>query len=136
MIDLDVQQPELVELDSGFLAEVGGGAAKWITQKTKEEWAADTGTVSEKGHIYVITDYETDEDGTIHPGLKIGDGKAYIGDLPVVAGSQIKKDTASTVSAADRSKWNSAVAAQVDDDTETLVLQSVAVETTTENTGE
>lgn len=84
--ELAVERPETVVLDSGIAVEVGGGAAGAIglTQKTVSEWSeTDTKTVSEKGHIYVYSDYYTDSEGVAHPAMRIGDGKAYIADLPV-----------------------------------------------------
>lgn len=48
---------------------------------TTENWDADTTTVSEENTLYIYTDYQTTESGNIL-GIKIGDGKAFIVDLP------------------------------------------------------
>lgn len=56
-----------------------------IISATKEEWEEYSGVISKRNRLYVITDYYTDSDGVNHPAIKIGDGKAYIGDLPLVS---------------------------------------------------
>jgi len=48
---------------------------------TTEHWNNQTSLISEKNTLYVYTDYMTDENLTI-PGFKLGDGKAYLIDLP------------------------------------------------------
>lgn len=48
---------------------------------TTEEWAARTDLVSKKNNIYVWTDYKQVGDQYV-AGVKIGDGLAYVVDLP------------------------------------------------------
>lgn len=48
---------------------------------TTEHWNNQTSLISEKNTLYVYTDYMTNENLTI-PGFKLGDGKAYLIDLP------------------------------------------------------
>ena len=55
--------------------------------KTTEEWSRLTSLISQVGTIYIWTDYETITQGQqtkIVPGIKIGDGMAYVIDLPFV----------------------------------------------------
>lgn len=58
----------------------GGGDANIIT-KTTAEWNALTTLVSELDTIYVYSDFKT-VDGVNIPAVKIGDGLAYVVDLP------------------------------------------------------
>ena len=58
--------------------------------RRKEEWDSDISIISEKNVLYIYTDYKTiEKDGQqiLLPGLKIGDGKAFLIDLPFVGGS-------------------------------------------------
>ena len=58
-----------------------------VLYKTKAEWDSQRDLISEKGTIYIYGDYtETvDEEGNtvFIPALKVGDGLAYLIDLPV-----------------------------------------------------
>lgn len=53
---------------------------------TTANWDLQSSLVSQKGHIYVYTDYET-VDGVVIPAVKIGDGNAYLKDMPFVDGN-------------------------------------------------
>lgn len=54
--------------------------------KTVEEWNNDKDLISQKGTLYIYTNYKVikdQEDNEIFlPGIKLGDGKAYLIDLP------------------------------------------------------
>lgn len=54
--------------------------------KTVEEWNNDKDLISQKGTLYIYTNYKIindQEDNEIFlPGIKLGDGKAYLIDLP------------------------------------------------------
>ena len=59
-----------------------------IQYDTTENWNSRVNLVSEIGTIYYYEDYfqETDDQGNIitRPGIKIGDGMAYLIDLPFI----------------------------------------------------
>lgn len=55
--------------------------------KTKEEWNSDIAFLSEKNVLYIYSNFKifsnNEEGESIYlPGLKIGDGKSYLIDLP------------------------------------------------------
>lgn len=52
------------------------------TYMTTAEWNQQPPTVSEAGALYIWSDYRQDEQGNNIPGVKVGDGNAYIADLP------------------------------------------------------
>ena len=58
-----------------------------ILYGTTEEWNSKKGLITEEGTIYIYSDYSTttigDEEKVI-PGIKIGDGKAYLIDTPFI----------------------------------------------------
>ena len=79
--------PYIYDQDSHQWVTIGGGASSAkIYYGTKAEWAAKPSLVSEKHSIYVYTDGKQIEDdyGQVFdiPTLKIGDGLAYVVDLP------------------------------------------------------
>lgn len=56
--------------------------------KTKEQWDADRDYISEPNVIYIYSDYKAiqkdNQEQIIIPGIKIGDGKTYLIDLPIL----------------------------------------------------
>lgn len=55
--------------------------------KTKEQWNMNPTLVSEKDVLYIYTNYkivEKDGEEIVIPGLKVGDGKGYLIDLPFI----------------------------------------------------
>ena len=62
---------------------------------TTANWATKTSLVSAANVFYIYTDYQTITQGssTINiAGVKIGDGNAYVVDLPFVTVSQAEKE--------------------------------------------
>lgn len=57
--------------------------ADFIKQITTDDYKDLTGVVSQKGTIYFIEDYKVDDNGDKTGAFLVGDGNAYIGDLPV-----------------------------------------------------
>lgn len=58
-----------------------------VTAKTCQEWAAAIGYVPEEKEIIIYTDYETvveNNETLLVPNIKIGDGSAYVQDLPFI----------------------------------------------------
>jgi hypothetical protein len=70
----------------------GSGGRKEIISNTTEAWNSNPRLMSVKDVIYVYTDYKV-VGGRPVPGIKVGDGLAYVVDLPfVAAGSYITKE--------------------------------------------
>lgn len=83
-----------------------------IYYKTAEEWNADINLISEEGAIYIYT-YGTGDDVKFK--MKIGDGAAFLIDLPFVVDE--------AVSSVEKEFWDNKVSAYISrDDTEELVL--------------
>ena len=79
-------------------------------------WNSQIDLVSEEGAFYVYTDYRTDEDGNLVAGVKVGDGNAYVVDLPFLAGndevlSSHINDTSIHITDEERTFWNNKVTA-------------------------
>lgn len=95
------------------------------------EWAAQLGLVSERGAIYIYTDktYLSAGGDVTAPGVKIGDGLAYVVDLPFqsdLIGEEVLQEVAEmsgSVTEQERQFWNHKVSAYLtSQDTENLVL--------------
>ena len=86
-----------------------------LFQGTTSYWNSTPSRVSVSGAIYVYTDYATEDQKNI-PGIKIGDGNAYVVDLPFVM-------TGVAITQADIDSWNNKVGARIDpNNPENLVL--------------
>lgn len=87
---------------------------KEIFSNTTDGWNSNITLISKKDCLYVYTDYKK-EDGKDIPAFKVGDGKAYLIDLPF---SYMGNVTAEQIEF-----WNNKVTAYVDDnDEENLIL--------------
>ena len=74
--------------------------------KTTDEWNALVDLVSIKNAVYIYTDYKV-VDGVSFPSIKIGDGLAYVIDLPFVTAEDKR------ISSADIANWNNKVAVMI-----------------------
>lgn len=97
---------------------------KAVYYNTTANWNAQVTLVSELKSIYIYSDYKL-VNGEYIPGIKIGDGNAYVIDLPFIDEhlTQHIADTALHVSAADRMNWNNKIRCLIDEtDTELLIF--------------
>lgn len=77
-----------------------------------------------KGCVYVYTDYQQIDNNDV-PGVKIGDGNAFLADLPFLDAVYAKHiaDTVIHVTQADRDRWDNKVTCYLDNyDDENLVF--------------
>ena len=58
-----------------------------IRINTEEYWNSQTACIPPRGCLVVYTDHGRTEDGRDVPALKIGDGDAYLADLPFITGT-------------------------------------------------
>ena len=97
---------QILQTIKGSLSKASGGK-KEIISNTTEAWNSNPSLVSSKDIIYVYTDY-AQRDGQLVPNFKIGDGLAYLIDLPFA----IPDETIITPEQIDF--WNNKVAVRVD----------------------
>ena len=69
-LDIDIE-PGIIEVPTGDIVHVNPTAV----------WNSTPQLIAKSKHIYVYSDYTT-ASGEDVPGIKIGDGKAYLIDLP------------------------------------------------------
>lgn len=102
-----------VSLDGGINIAYGGARSKSIFVDTTANWNAQRDLIAKKDCIYVYTDYQV-IDGIEYPALKVGDGMAYLIDLPFVMGSNAAlnehiNDTDVHIQPGERQYWNNKV---------------------------
>lgn len=91
---------------------------------TTEGWNSQIGLESEKDAVYVYTDHQT-IDGNNLAGIKVGDGSAYVVDLPFVDDLYLRhiNDADIHITNEERAFWNAKVRAYYSlTDADTLVL--------------
>lgn len=127
-IGTEEQTPEisLTLSDSG----VPANAAR-IEVRTTAEWNERMMYIPKVGRIIVYSDRNV-IDGVAYPGVKIGDGLAYVVDLPFVGDDvasrimslieeHIQNDQIH-VTEAERAFWNNKINYEMDDSGETLII--------------
>lgn len=97
-------------------------SSKIISHTTAEWESLGVSTVSESGVLYVYTDYKQDESGNNIPGFKMGDGNAYVADLPFSSAifDAHMNNTDIHITAAEREKWNNKVSVLMNESTNNL----------------
>ena len=82
-----------------------------VAVKTSAEWALLTTLQSKQGEIYVYSDGAEDTEGNPIPMIKIGDGNAYVVDLPFATATDIR------ITDEDIQNWNDKVSVRADGET-------------------
>lgn len=107
--------------------ELAGRIDSRVRSGTKAQWQVEPTYVPPAGQMIIVTDAFIDN-GVVYAGIKIGDGKAYIVDLPYVSDDvrsimeRHLNDTASHVSIQDRIRWNNKITCDDSIDGEELIL--------------
>ena len=77
-----------VQSKSGSIkVNAGTHVCNRIYYKTTAQWNAQYELVSRKGVIYIYSDHSKDHEGRDVPGFKVGDGNAYLIDVPFMESS-------------------------------------------------
>ena len=96
----------------------GGGGGSTLLQDTTANWNGQATLLSRENYIYIYTDYST-VDGVTYPAMKVGDGKAYLIDLPFVdCDAKLLRDHLADynihITNQEREKWNDKVRCYID----------------------
>lgn len=101
------------------------GLNNTIISNTTAYWSSRTSLISEKDTIYIYTDYKKNENNKDIPGIKIGDGLAYVVDLPFID-DEVTEHIADKIihlSQQDRNKWDAKVRCYINaSDSENLIF--------------
>lgn len=84
---------------------------KQVLFNTEAGWSAQTSLVSKANTIYVYTDHSVDPQGNNVAGIKVGDGSAYVVDLPFIDAivTEHMADTTLHITDTERTFWNNKV---------------------------
>lgn len=124
LIDLD----RLSQYDSLIKSFISNNTSDNIKINTTAAWDSDISYIPPNGMLIIYSD-GTIKDGVSYPRFKVGDGNAYLIDLPFVSGdleNEISShigDLSIHVSTDEKKKWNSHVSASYGDN-ETLILSN------------
>lgn len=91
-----------------------------VSENTVAGWASNPTYIPKAGELVLYTDYAHDDQGNPIPALKVGDGNAYVADIPFVD-EDVRvtllahiNDTVSHVTDAERAFWNNKLNYEVD----------------------
>lgn len=104
--------------------QIGGGARNLLVGTT-EQWNSQPDLIGTKNVVYVYTDHETNEEGQPIPGFKVGDGLAYLIDLPFNDDLMLQHINNLMIHVTEEEKafWNNKVTAYINaENTEELIL--------------
>jgi hypothetical protein len=105
-------------------------AASTVISGTTSYWQTHGNVISTKDVLYVYTDWKTNSDNEDIPGIKVGDGLAYIADLPFTdeLWASHVVDNLIHVSAADRTNWDGKVTCYLDpNNSENIVFTTASI---------
>ena len=91
-----------------------------VSENTVAGWEEHRTYVPRRGEIVIYTDYEETEDGAPVPMIKIGDGNAYVADLPFAGGDMREellthiRDMNKHITDEDRAFWNRKLNCELD----------------------
>ena len=99
---------------------------------TTANWNHASGFIPLEGEIIVYIDYEVDSEGTKIPAFKVGDGRAYVQDLPFVS-DDIRRDLINHINNRDthvtlseKEFWNNKV--NIDDSVEQTTSEGYSLQ--------
>lgn len=104
-----------------------------VVSMTKQQWQSESMQQSEPGVLYVTTDYKTvQKDGETYniPSFKLGDGNAYIADLPYATVDEQTflnhvNDTTVHITQQEREFWNNKNRCEIDDDNAECLVMTI-----------
>lgn len=108
--DYDKLQNHPTKDGTEIVGELTNEDLKIAFSKTTAEWDALPSLISVKNAVYIYTDYMT-VDGVNYTGIKVGDGLAYVIDLPFVTAEDRR------ITSDDIENWNNKVAVTLDGET-------------------
>lgn len=95
-----------------------------MAAKTKAQWDSDPTLMSKEGYVYIYLDAYHDDEGNALAAIKVGDGQAYIIDLPYIDEELYEHihDSAIHVNEGEREFWNNKVRCFVSQDNDEHII--------------
>ena len=115
-LDPYVQHLDAVFTDFGNVYMVDGNNR--VLYATTETWNSQPSLRAKEGYIYIYADYRQNSEGQNIPSMKIGDGQAYLIDMPFT--DQLLydhlRDEIRHITQDERKFWNNKVRCYIDED--------------------
>lgn len=104
-----------------------------VIAKTKQQWESENRQTSQPGILYVTTDYKTvtkDETTYNIPAFKLGDGNAYVVDLPYATVDEETflshvNDKVIHITQTEREFWNNKNRVEIDDNNPECLVMTI-----------
>lgn len=95
-----------------------------VLYATTETWNSQPSLVARKGFIYIYSDWKTDTVGNPLAGIKIGDGNAYLIDMPFLDDMYYAhiNDAIVHITKEEREFWNNKVRCYMAEDNTNLIF--------------
>ena len=121
-INVELQSPPYADASFGSVYIVEGDNR--VLYATTATWNSQPQLVSRKGFIYIYSDWTIDEEGRTIAGTKIGDGDAYLIDIPFTDGMWFNhvNDAVIHITPEEREKWNNKVRCYISDNSTNLIF--------------
>ena len=124
--DLSVEftnTPQQIDAQFGTVYVVGGDCR--VLYATTATWNSQPQLIADRGYLYIYADYKQNEQGQNIAGIKVGDGRAYLIDMPFTDDLYARhiEDTVLHISQEDRDRWDNKVTCFLDPlDTNILIF--------------
>lgn len=113
-ISIDFNASPQLEAQFGSVYVVGGDCR--VLYATTATWNSQPQLVSDRGYLYIYSDYKQNSQGQNIAGFKVGDGNAYLIDMPFTDETMQDHivDTVHHITQTEREFWNSKVRCYID----------------------
>lgn len=112
-----------IDAQFGTVYVVGGDCR--VLYATTATWNSQPQLIADRGYLYIYADYKQNEQGQNIAGIKVGDGNAYLIDMPFTDDLYARhiEDTVLHISQEDRDRWDNKVTCFLDPlDTNILIF--------------
>lgn len=110
-VSADIQLNSTVPFEAQFGTIYVVGGDSHVLYATTATWNSQPSLVSARGYIYIYSDYRQNEQGQYIPAMKVGDGNAYLIDMPFtdILLYEHLQDNVKHITQQERELWNNKV---------------------------
>lgn len=121
-INVSIQSPPYAEAEFGSIYVVE--ANNKILYASTDTWNSQPQYLSKRGYVYIYSDWKKDAVGRDLAGIKIGDGNAYLIDLPFLDDMYFAHihDAIRHITPEEREFWNNKVRCYMDENGTQLIF--------------
>lgn len=121
--DLNVTTSSEENIDISLGSVYSSGDCK-VLYNTTAFWNDHPQTLAQKGYIYIYSDWKKTSDGKNIAGIKVGDGNAYLIDMPFTdeVWEDHVNDKVRHITEAERMFWNNKVRCYLNNDGDNVIF--------------